>query len=531
MRSRGRSRYRCGPLVVLITVAVATLSTVSAHGSGTASATTSAGDNVILRWNAALLDAIKVAKSGPPMVARAVGVLHTCTYDAWAAYDPVAVGTRLGGTLRRPAAERTVANKSEAISYAAYLAATDLYPASKPVFEALMTRLGYDPTKRPAGNGTPAGIGIRACRAVLDYRHGDGSNQLGVLYPDPYSDYTGYAPRNEPMQLYGYNPVTVHDPDRYQPLIHPDPEGGKVTDGFLGAQWGSVRLLQIQSLPAATQPVEQRLILEELRRTTSPGPARYGSARYVQQTKDLMAITSNLTERQKVIAEYWSDGPGTTTPAGHWMRLTDVVSRRDHNSLDEDVKLFFAMGNSQADAAVASWYVKRYYDSVRPITSARYLFGGQQVTGWGGPNQGTVIMDGSQWRPYQHETFPTPPFPEYVSGHSAFSFSAAAVLTAFTGSDRFGYSMTIPQGSMTFEHNLPSTDITLTWPTFSYAAAQVGMSRRYGGIHFEDGDIHGRALGTAVGQLTWTLAQRYFHGTACSSCVPPPNTNVLLRSG
>lgn len=515
MRSQGRPRCRCRSFVMLVTVVVVILSAVSAPGSATASAAaTPAGDNVILQWNAALLDAIKTAKSGPPMVARAVGVLHTCTYDAWAAYDPVAVGTRLGGSLRRSAAEWTVANKSEAISYAAYLAATDLYPASKPVFDALMTRLGYDPATRLTDNGTPASIGTRACRAVLDYRHGDGSNQLGDLHPGPYSDYTGYVARNEPMQLYDYHPATVHDPDHYQPLIHPGPHGGNVTDGFLGAHWGNVRLLQVQSLPAAMQPAKQRLILERLRRATSPGPARYGSARYLQQAKDLMAITSNLTEQQKVIAEYWSDGPGTTTPAGHWMQLTETVSRRDNNSLDDDVKLFFAVGNSQSDAAVASWYVKRYYDSVRPITSVRYLFAGWQVTGWGGPNQGTVTMDGSQWRPYQHETFPTPPFPEYVAGHSTFSFSAATVLTAFTRSDRFGYSVTIPKGSMTFEHNLPSTDITLTWPTFSQTAAQVGMSRRYGGIHFEDGDIHGRALGTAIGQLTWTTAQRYFHGAA-----------------
>lgn len=518
MRSQRHLRHvrrRCTSLVVLITAAVVTLSVVSAPGSATASATatTPARDNVILQWNAVLLDAIKTAKSGPPMVARAVGVLHTCTYEAWAAYHPVALGTRLGGTLRRPVAERTTANKREAISYAAYLAAADLYPVSKPMFDSLLTRLGYDPGKQFTDNGAPASIGIKACRAVLDYRHGDGSNQLGELHPGPYSDYTGYVARNEPMRLYEYNPATVHDPDHYQPLVHPGPHGDQITDGFLGAQWGRVRLLQVQSLPAAMQPVEQRRILERLRRATSPGPARYGSARYLQQAEDLMAITSNLTDRQKVIAEYWSDGPGTTTPAGHWMQLAETVSRRDHNSLDEDVKLFFAMGNSQADAAVASWYVKRYYDSVRPITSVRHLFAGRQITGWGGPNQGTVRMDGSQWRPYQHETFPTPPFPEYVAGHSTFSFSAATVLTAFTRSDRFGHSVTVPQGSMTFERDLPGTDISLTWPTFSHAAAQVGMSRRYGGIHFEDGDMHGRALGTAVGQLTWTTAQQYFHGT------------------
>lgn len=509
MRSQIRGVHA---VVVLIIVA---LSAVSAPGPASASATTvPAGENVILRWDSALLDAARSGKSGPPMVARAVGVLHTCTYDAWAAYDPVAVGTRLGDSLRRPAAERTVANKSEAISYAAYLAATDLYPESKPAFDALMTRLGYDPTGRLADNPTPANIGTRACRAVLDYRHADGSNQLGDLHPGPYSDYTGYVARNDPMQLYGFDPATVHDPDHYQPLTHPAPHGGITTDGFLGAQWGRVRLLSVQSLPAPVQPLAQQLILDGLRSATSPGPAPYGSPRYLQQATDLMTITSNLTEQQKVIAEYWADGPGTATPAGHWMQLAHAVSRRDRNSLDDDVKLFFAVGNSQSDAAVASWYVKRYYDSVRPITSVRYLFHGQQITGWGGQNQGTVTMDGSQWRPYQHETFPTPPFPEYVAGHSTFSFSAATVLTAFTGSDRFGSSVTIPQGSLTFEHNLPSTDITLTWPTFSETAAQVGISRRYGGIHFEDGDLHGRALGTAIGQLTWTTAQRYFHGTA-----------------
>lgn len=175
VRSQRCPRCRCGSLVVLITVALVALS-VSAPGPASASATTvPAGENVILRWNSTLLDAAKSGKSGPPMVARAVGVLHTCTYDAWAAYDPVAIGTRLGNSLRTPAPEWTVANKSEAISYAAYLAATDLYPASKPAFDALMARLGYDPTKRLADNDTPANIGTRACRRTSWLVGADGS--------------------------------------------------------------------------------------------------------------------------------------------------------------------------------------------------------------------------------------------------------------------------------------------------------------------------------------------------------------------
>src|SRR5688572_3463059 len=79
-----------------------------------------ATDNIVLQWNEATLEAIRATRLGPPMVARALAIVHTSMYDAWAAYDQVAVGTRLGGTLRRPLAEHTLANKDKAISYAAY---------------------------------------------------------------------------------------------------------------------------------------------------------------------------------------------------------------------------------------------------------------------------------------------------------------------------------------------------------------------------------------------------------------------------
>src|SRR5438477_12346712 len=74
------------------------------------------GDSVVVRWNQAALQGVREAKLGPPMVSRALAIVHTCMYDAWAAYDRDATGTRLGGSLRRPAAERSRANKREAIS-------------------------------------------------------------------------------------------------------------------------------------------------------------------------------------------------------------------------------------------------------------------------------------------------------------------------------------------------------------------------------------------------------------------------------
>ena len=81
-----------------------------------------AQENVVLLWDKAVLQAVRNLRTGPPIAARAFAITHTCIYDAWAAYDPVAVGTRLHGTLRRPVEEHTPANKQQAISFAAYRA-------------------------------------------------------------------------------------------------------------------------------------------------------------------------------------------------------------------------------------------------------------------------------------------------------------------------------------------------------------------------------------------------------------------------
>lgn len=74
-------------------------------------ARTTVGSNAVLVWNETLLEAIRTTPIGPPQAARAMAMVHGAVYDAWAAYDPVAVGTRFGGSLRRPVEEHTAANK------------------------------------------------------------------------------------------------------------------------------------------------------------------------------------------------------------------------------------------------------------------------------------------------------------------------------------------------------------------------------------------------------------------------------------
>jgi hypothetical protein len=367
----------------------------------------------------------------------------------------------------------------------------DLFPAQVARFDARMAALGLNPANTTQDLTTPAGIGNVAAAAVLAFRHQDGSNQLGTLGPtgQPYSDYTGFVPVN--------TPDAVADPNRWQPLRFTNRAGtATVTQVCLGAHWPRV-------IPFALSSADQ---------FRPPPPKLFPHGRYRQQAEDLIRLSAALGDREKVIAEYWADGPMTVLPPGHSNLFAQYVSLRDGHTLDEDVRLFFALTNAVFDAGIAAWDAKMHYDYVRPVTAIRYLKRGQKIRAWAGPGLGARVIDGEAWRPYQPDWFPTPPFSEYVSGHSTFSAAAAEVLKRFTGSDVFGASVTITQGVLGIEPGVPAQPVTLSWPTFSAAADEAGLSRRYGGIHFEDGDLEGRKLGRAVGALAWEKALGYIRG-------------------
>src|SRR5438552_16752032 len=162
--------------------------------------------NVVCDWNNAALAEVRESKSlrnGPPIVARALAIAHTCMYDAWAAYDDIAVGTTdIDGTRRRPANERTDENKAKAISFAAYRCLRNLYPdGSLPPplaqpsvrLNTMQLSLGYslnetcntDQDCRNSSPETAAGLGNIAAQAVIDGRRDAGSNQYGDLTPAP----------------------------------------------------------------------------------------------------------------------------------------------------------------------------------------------------------------------------------------------------------------------------------------------------------------------------------------------------------
>jgi hypothetical protein len=459
--------------------------------------------NLVIQWNRAALQAVRDSKLGPPMVSRALAIVHTCMYDAWAAYDERALGTELGGTLRQSHAQRQQAKKIEAISFAAYRALVDLFPQDEQkVFRPLMDQLGYDPNDTATNTTTPSGAGNTACAAVLDFRHNDGSNQLGDLTASgaPYADYTGYQAVNRPSRIPA-DPATVIDVNHWQPLQYVDSSGSFVTQPFLGAQWYKV-------LPFALRSDDQFRS-----RLTVFGPAQYGFSGFLEQAEELVGLSAELTDKQKMIAEYWADGPNSELPPGHWNLFAQFVSARDHHSLDEDVKFFFVLTNAIFDAGIVAWDAKRAFDSVRPATAIPFLFQGQQIRSWGGPGKGTVSMDGQYWVPYQLSQFPTPPFPEFISGHSTFSAAGAEILKLFTGCDDFGDSVTFPPGTSNIEPGItPAEPVTLHWKTFSAAADEAGFSRRLGGIHFRTADLAGRRIGRTVARQAWVKAASLWRG-------------------
>ena len=105
--------------------------------------------------------------------------------------------------------------------------------------------------------------------------------------------------------------------------------------------------------------------------------------------------------------------------------------------------------------------------------------------------------------------------------HGAISASAAEVLKRFTGSDEFGYSYARPAGVSGLQGKPgPTHDVVLTWATFTEAADESGMSRRYAGLHFEDANLEGRALGRRVAALSWNKAQEYIAGAQIAKQQP-----------
>ena len=285
----------------------------------------------------------------------------------------------------------------------------------------------------------------------------------------------------------------------------------------------------------------------------------------------------------RVLAQFWADGPSSETPPGHWFAIFNKVMDhplfvRKFNGkgevlpdLEYDVKAYLTLGGALHDAAISAWGIKGWYDNGRPITSLRYMadygqssdpmlpryhpaglplipgylesvqagdplagnsgghIGKVKVKAWKGPNAipnpvtdiaGVGWIRAENWWPYQRNTFVTPPFAGYISGHSTYSRSAAEALTLLTGDEYF------PGGVGEFHIGAnnaflglekgPSVDVTLQWATYRDASDQTSLSRIWGGIHPPVDDIPGRIVGIKCGTGAFELVKTLFYKDADS---------------
>ena len=507
------------PLQMSLTLACLFVLPVSSHGQQIPDKTSPKKHepSAAYQWVEIMLEAaardVERIGAQPTILSRQMAIPVTAMFDAWATYDDQAVGTMHGGALRRPEKERTEENKKTAIAYAMYRTCLDQYPYFKDYLTEQMQQMGFDPNNNSEDLSTPIGIGNHVARVLVDYRHRDGANQLGDEQGSngkPYSDYTMYRPVNPADKVY--------DPDRWQLIPFDDGMGGKITMQFLTPHWYRV-------IPFGLRSADQ----------FRPGPPPLvGDPQLLEEVDECINFNASLTPEQKAIVEFMRDGPRSTGQSGHWLKFAQVVSTRDQNDLDRDVKLFFTVGNCALDTFIASWDSKRYYDSSRPWTLVRHYYKGKTIKGWAGPGKGVTNILGDDWHPYSPSTFITPPFPGYVSGHSTISGGCAEILKLFTGSDDCGFVEPRTAGELTEQgfscrqmqqldgrplaeiigEEHASCDIMLPIPTFTAAAEMAGISRVMGGYHIQADNVAGLKLGRDVAGYIWPEIQKYFDGTA-----------------
>jgi membrane-associated phospholipid phosphatase len=210
---------------------------------------------------------------------------------------------------------------------------------------------------------------------------------------------------------------------------------------------------------------------DELRRVL-PGPSPYGSPEFMAEVRTVLQVRAKLTGEQRKSAYFWDDRPGTFTPPGHWFDIALGLVRSYRLDEARAAEALAYLGASEADSAIAFFEAKYHWWSIRPVTAIwRLCDEGAALC-----SEAEVGADPAR-APYRDKWYPlivTPSFPSYPSGHSTFSGAAARTLGHF-----------FPAARRVLER----------------LAAEAADSRLYAGIHFDEDNDDGLALGRAVGDL------------------------------
>jgi hypothetical protein len=321
------------------------------------------------------------------------------------------------------------ASADAAVASAAYTVLSYLYPAQVSNFNSLLaTALAGISDGQPKTDGMAVGQSV--ANAIIAMRVSDGS-----------TNFVDYTPNTAPGDWQPTAPM-------FMPAENP--------------QWATLKPFAMTSD-------------NQFRPGPPPALTSQEYATDVNLTLDLGAANSTTrTADETQIAKFWKDGAGTYTPPGHWNAIAEQVAQQQGDSLAQDARLFAELNIAEGDAAIVAWDAKFTYNTWRPISLA----------GGAGTAVNNQIETIANWRPL----ITTPPFPEYISGHSTFSGAAAAILTAVFG-DNFRFSTT----------SLSLPGVSRAFTSFEQAANEAGISRIYGGIHFLFSDTAGLTAGAGLG--------------------------------
>jgi len=458
-----------------------------------------ASPSPVQRWNGVLADLIAANRIGPTRSSRAFALLNSSFYDLWAARDPAArpvYGTfnlelapeQLEPALHQLAAQvllRWFPSSASRLDDELAAAMPAAPPAQSLIQQVVDQELLAIPVLDPWATGPaptpptssreidvwwPERVPIDSLGALQSYL----TPAWGTLQAFSTADITRFRPSGPEQFLLVSADVAQLQLERGQiTLLH---------------DWISpTGVVRVAGQYDVRDPVNQQWLVGELINPV-----------FLHQAQELVDLQESLTDQQKLIAELWENGPGTAFPPGSWMAITSLVAHQQQLSLPEQIKLFFSVGQALGDAGIAAWDVKAAFNSPRPVRAIRDLASLNLLQGDNLLNWNTYQLPGGP---------PSPPFPEYVSGHSTFSSAAAEVLSTYLGSDAFNLSISFPAGSSRFEHGItPEQLTTLAWASFSEAAEAAGLSRLYGGIHFADGNLDGQELGRTVGDAVLSRA-------------------------
>jgi hypothetical protein len=188
-----------------------------------------------------------------------------------------------------------------------------------------------------------------------------------------------------------------------------------------------------------------------------------------------------LSVENRAIAAFWDCNPFAVqdnghlllgqkkiSPGAHWLGITGIACEKSNKRFEEAMQIYTVVSVGLMDAFICCWDEKYRSNRIRPETAIRKYID---------PN----------WQP----VLQTPPFPEYLSGHSVVSSCSATILAHYFGNN-FSYT-----DSVEVSYGLPPRRFT----SFQQAAQEAAISRFYGGIHFMDAIDNGLVQGQKVGEL------------------------------